>query len=889
MPAMIRPLSALSNAQSRLQRSGTLSPSDALCAFITGIVALALFVATLQPGFGGPEDTPKFQFLGYALGTAHPPGYPLYSLLSHVFVQLPIGTIAYRANLFSAVTAALACALVCVIAIQIGARRWAACSAALAMAAGASFWLSAVYAEVYGLAAMMAALTMTLLLGWAARGGTTRLLLAVAAFGLGLGNHLTLVGILPAGLIFIVLRDRRVLSPRIVAAAAGVLLLTLSQYGFIILRTHQGAPYLESGAQSISDLVSVITAQRFAEKRFAFGPSVLLTDHLPALVRLIGHELGPAGVLMLIAGGVAAIRRRDGGAAVLAGAGVGMFAIALNIAGDLKGFITPVMVFAWPFTALGITALAQWLVAFGLDRRSVGVVGVLLSVAMPLSNVTSNFKEADQSGNHEPALFHVALFTQLPARAGLVVEDYASDMALYYYKLTGEAGPRQDLVRVPWDPVQVRAAAREHRVYAYARAAAVLQAQGLAFERWNVAGPSFDEWVGALPPGSLIAGATAYVAAPLDLSRIGHATLRPAVRPRAFDAFAFVSRRRGASWHEGDDEAALTVEPREIGATLPALLSPLIASADRGGARVTAGGQTIAQVDTGGAFGVFAPDGPLLRTLELSTGDPLRVPFQELIYELKGETPCVNLSTENWTDLTEALSTGSWVTTFSEVGSLAVETVFQDSPVTAIGRELLGGGAVRTTGPVSNSDGSATLVTELTRTGGRRPLFRVAFDRPRSAARARVKAGGSRASVTLCADRPMNPLFGGGDNVAVIRPDFESESYFGAGWSGVERGATGRVRYGSSGATLLLPLDAAYTHRLTLDLAAADSTTIDVNADDVVIGTCAVRDRVPCDVEVPPDARRAPVTALTLSVRGPAHESARLTFQRARIARVSKP
>ena len=60
------------------------------------------------------------------------------------------------------------------------------------------------------------------------------------------------------------------------------------------------------------------------------------------------------------------------------------------------------------------------------------MIGVLLSVAMPLSNVRSNFKDADQSGNHEPALFHVALFTQLPRRAALVVEDYASDMALSY-------------------------------------------------------------------------------------------------------------------------------------------------------------------------------------------------------------------------------------------------------------------------------------------------------------------------------------------------------------------------------------------------------------------------------------------------------------------------
>src|SRR5262249_52241773 len=160
---------------------------------------------------------------------------------------------------------------------------------------------------------------------------------------------------------------------------------------------------------------------------------------------------------------------------------------------------------------------------------------------------------------------------------------------------------------------------------------------------------------------------------------------------------------------------------------LPALVGPLVASADRDGARLTAGGQTIAQVDSGRAFGVFAADGALLRTLEFRDGEPLRVPFPALIYELKGDTPCVNLTTENWTDLTAALSTGSWVTTLPDVGSVMIETVFEEPRVNAIGREPMGGGVIRTTGPTPNADGSATLLTELTRTGGRRPVFRVAL------------------------------------------------------------------------------------------------------------------------------------------------------------------
>ena len=52
--------------------------------FFVAAIALGLYLATMQPDFGGPEDTPKFQFLGYVLGTAHQPGYPLYVPLSHL-------------------------------------------------------------------------------------------------------------------------------------------------------------------------------------------------------------------------------------------------------------------------------------------------------------------------------------------------------------------------------------------------------------------------------------------------------------------------------------------------------------------------------------------------------------------------------------------------------------------------------------------------------------------------------------------------------------------------------------------------------------------------------------------------------------------------------------
>ena len=48
-------------------------------ALLTG----ALFLVTLRPDVGGTEDSPKFQFLGQVLGTAHTPGYPFYTIATY--------------------------------------------------------------------------------------------------------------------------------------------------------------------------------------------------------------------------------------------------------------------------------------------------------------------------------------------------------------------------------------------------------------------------------------------------------------------------------------------------------------------------------------------------------------------------------------------------------------------------------------------------------------------------------------------------------------------------------------------------------------------------------------------------------------------------------------
>ncbi len=849
---------------------------DSLIALLVAGCTLALYVATLQPGLGGPEDTPKFQFLGYVLGTAHPPGYPLYVLLTHVFVQLPFGTIAYRANLFSAVMAAIACAVSYIIGRQLGTGRWAAVCASFALATGLAFWKGAVFAEVYALAASIVALTIALLLSWGGTGYAGRLLAAVGTFGLGLGNHLTIVGLVPAGAWFILIRHRKALSWRLVIACAAVLLLAVSQYWFIVVRSRQASTYLESRATSLSELAAVVTAQRFANERFAFGPKALLTHQLPSVSSAIRTEMGTAGVLLLAGGLVAAIRRRNTAAILVLAAAAGLLAMVLNIAGDVAGFITPVMVLLWPVAGLGIQAIADLLATRVVVRWAMLGAAALI----PVSGVASNYAASDHSRDTEDARFFRAIFTQLPGTAEIVMENYWNAMMINYLSFTEETGRPGGLWQLDSRAPTIRKAKRDgRRVFAFAGSATFLEAEGLQFQRTPLEGPLLNEWLKGLPRSSLAIGAAANVPVPIEALPIDR-TRAPAVGAfRAFGSFA---------WVAGETDAAIEVNTARASVTRGAA----VASADGRRARVDFEGHNIAEVDEGIALAVFSPAGELIRTLEFHAGEPLRVPFQGALYELTGDNPCVDVTATGWSDITPLAAAGSWVAGVDAYGPVTLETEFSGAPgIRTRASPRLGGGTIRNIGETREADGRTVVVTEFLRRDYQRPLFRFSLDRLPAAARARLRTGEAAASLKLCADQPA-PLFSPHKSQATVRADFESEPYFGPGWSGAQRTGVVTVRQSAAGpSTLLLPLDADGDYRMMLNVDAARGSRLTVEANGKPAGACLIDDTAPCEIPLSRGVLRTGVNwiTLTMSSASPADERApaplAMTFRRARIRR----
>jgi hypothetical protein len=122
-----------------------------------GSIAFAVYAVTLAPSVPA-GDSGELITVAATGGVAHPPGYPLYTILGRAWLGVvPFGSAALRMNLFSAVCAALAVAVLAGAVRRLAGSRMAAAIAAALLAFSPPFWKNAVVAEVFALNALLAA------------------------------------------------------------------------------------------------------------------------------------------------------------------------------------------------------------------------------------------------------------------------------------------------------------------------------------------------------------------------------------------------------------------------------------------------------------------------------------------------------------------------------------------------------------------------------------------------------------------------------------------------------------------------------------------------------------------------------------------------------------
>lgn len=273
---------------------------DAVIALALFFASFALYARTAAPGVLD-ADYGEFQTNIYLLGVSHT-GYPLYFLLAKLWTLLmPVGSIAYRANVFSGLFGALTLVLLYFALRTLDISVVAALFTSVLFGVSRVEWSQAVIPDVYTLNSFFIVLVLWLAILW--RMGRVPLWWVALAYGFSLTHHRTMVLFAPAlGLFVLWGGGWAVLKPRELLKTIAALLLPLLLYVYIPLRgaSDVGVEY-HPGAN-----VNVLALNVFYDLRF--GPPGFLWErftqvYLTLLIEqftAIGFGFGLVGVVAML-------------------------------------------------------------------------------------------------------------------------------------------------------------------------------------------------------------------------------------------------------------------------------------------------------------------------------------------------------------------------------------------------------------------------------------------------------------------------------------------------------------------------------------------------------------------------------------------------------------
>src|SRR5262245_395245 len=388
---------------------------ELVCAGAVFLVALVVYSWTLAPTVT-PTDSGELILAAYGLGVAHPPGVPLWVMLTHIASLVPIGNIAVRINFSSAVFAALACAMLTLVVAELiitassvvgphrrnkPARRGSnidssnrgglfmfapAIGAGLLMAFSRTLWAYATIAEVYALNALLILLVFFLVVRWRRRIIETRtnssgaeatqdkwIYAAAFIFGLAMGvHHVTVALTLPA-IAIVVFRTEglKFFTSRRLSYAAlisiGALIIVYSYLPWAASRS----PAMNWGnARSLQEIWWHITGRQY-RVFFSFSPSTMgpqFIEFCRMALREFGFPWLPLTLFLAVAG-LASAYKRDRTAfwfllliliADLA------YSLSYEIAEDKDAYYLPAFISIAIAAGLGF----RWLIQLTTSRRS---------------------------------------------------------------------------------------------------------------------------------------------------------------------------------------------------------------------------------------------------------------------------------------------------------------------------------------------------------------------------------------------------------------------------------------------------------------------------------------------------------------------------------------
>lgn len=409
---------------------------------------LAIYLATLAPGLtwaNGGSDGGDLIAAAATRGVAHPTGYPVYLLVAQIFQLLPVGSLAFRTNLLSAVVSAVA-ALIVSETVRRSLRECTEASRLLAgLVAAVCFglaplvWSQAVITEVYALHGFFIALLIYLIV--VAKPSAWTSLGMGLALGLAGGNHILALLMAPAVLVAVAVKpyssagsgadDHRGWQLRWgpLAIALLGLLAGVSCYAILPLRA-AGNPAVNWGAPVTTGRLWWLVSGNLYQDSLLPMDLRALWAHLQSSAALILQQIGFAGLILAVVGLVVGFSRsRIQLATLWAAIAFTVFSLQFAVV-DFSVHLLPVSLALAIWIGLGVGRIS--LEASRTSPTTAWLVGVI-ALAYVLVVGLGHWRQVDASSDTRAEDFGQRLMAQAPLDALIFAEGDRAVFSAWYF------------------------------------------------------------------------------------------------------------------------------------------------------------------------------------------------------------------------------------------------------------------------------------------------------------------------------------------------------------------------------------------------------------------------------------------------------------------------
>ncbi|MEW6620426.1 MAG: DUF2723 domain-containing protein [bacterium] len=449
---------------------------------IGGILVFLLsfftYLKTLTPDVA-LQDTGELISCAYLLGIPHPPGYPLYCLLGKLWMTiLPIGNIAYRMNMLSALCAGLSCMMVYFIILKLAvtSKQWtvkkdfsdspilpfsisisnliSAIVGALMLAFASTFWQQAVIAEKYTLNALFVTFVIFILLKWheGVIGCNPKSYLYLFAFTLGLSftHHMQTIYLIPASIFFILTECYKCRYSSLITLHSSVKLLCcfitpLFLYLYLPLRAIVNPLVNMGDPDTWKRFIEHITAEQFGGY---FEISEAVGRLYTSLAQFFPHQWTIYLIWFGLIGGFFVCKysmRLFVFLSLILITNI-LYSLFYNIPNIQDYYLPAFMVFAiW--MGVGVQYLLLWLMKS--NKKNIGII-YFLFLSLPIIPLTTNYPESNRSQYYFASDLVRNILTPMEEKSIIFLETDDTAFPLWYSHYVEQRHPKAVFIDVPF-------------------------------------------------------------------------------------------------------------------------------------------------------------------------------------------------------------------------------------------------------------------------------------------------------------------------------------------------------------------------------------------------------------------------------------------------------